>query len=226
MNPYQTPASPAAETTPLKESGQLWQVSDFSLWVRDGASLPDVCLYGSAVESTTRGVLKLVMLGPVGRFIKPILGLALIVVLGWLTVQGVRSLFLFGSIVAAVISVHLLTPRILGTRAFQGGKLSIHISTGNRGRSTHLIHGVVRSAMMFLPVFASGSFRWLRVEESMEMGAFFTWMFAVFWVDDLVERLIFPTPCEARSGWFKLKNIHPSALVRLEEIQQRPGSIK
>lgn len=196
-NPYAPPSGEPSSPQMGVPDGSLWRVEDGRLLVRDFASLPDVCIYGSPPEEPGRR--RSVPIRAPRAWLVPILVL--------LTLAAVVSaprnsalLTIFAA--AAVLGISTKRVRVI---VFEG----THLFRRRWGRS-----GIGILVIICLVSVAGDSARLPQVmRENLIPWASF-WLIGAAYIYRL-------RAVRAGSDWYEIKGISPPAIARFAEIQQK-----
>lgn len=191
-NPYSPPSTDPSAVRMEVPDGSLWVVFDGDLFVRDRASLPDVCVSGSAPgePGKRRSV-------PIHTSRWWVLLVLLVFSFALLAKSGTQLL--------AVIALGHLVSNI-------GKKIRVMVFESSRSFRRHqMLHwiGTLGSAGLALwfsgPLF-SGQFSEF---SAIFMGACLLWNFPTHRFRAV----------PYKDGWHELKGVHKKAIARLEQIQ-------
>lgn len=215
MNPYAPPL-----TTEAPESkGTRWCVKDGALWVKDGAILPEVCLHGTAEgRPTRRKTLKLDSHSPVAKRIEvmiPVVGSVLMIWATWKGFNHAATIIMFITLLASLVET------TWSKRAGYSQVIEIHCSAGKRAAlkeaASWTSHGLV---FLFIIYALQNADSW----NFEPISGFYLCMLYLInksWITDLVSSRFSPSIGGDEQGWYRLKNIHASALAKLKDIQAR-----
>jgi hypothetical protein len=197
-NPYAPPSTDPSAARVEVPDGSLWLVHEGELFVRDRASLPDVCISGSRPEEP--GTRRSVPIHTSRWWV-------LLVLLSFSPALFAKSGILF---LAAIVAGHLVSNI--------GKKIRVMVFESHRGlirkRLHHWIVVVGSAVLTFWLIDSSG--HWIASSEfSMVMVACgFYWNFP----GHRFRAVPF------KEGWYELRGIAPAAIARMEEIQRERRS--
>ena len=213
MNPYAPPL-----TTEVPESkGARWCLKDGALWVKDGAMLPEICLHGTAEDRPTgRRTLKLDSHSPAAKRLEVVIPVVGSVLMIWATWKGFNH-------AATIIMFITLLASLAGTtwskKAGYSQMIEVHCSAGKRAAlkeaASWTIHGLV---FLFIIYAVFNAENW-SVEPIHGLYLCMLYLINKSWITDLLSSWFFPAIHGHEQGWYRLKNIHASALAKLKEIQ-------
>lgn len=217
--------SPTATPPPLHagRDKQGWQVLGGALWVKDEASLPDICLDGS-IRTRRSGPARLdltyqlfhrMMLA--GTFI----GTGILVVLALrqsLGLMGFSLTMVILTIVFALISAAF--SKWKGERK----SITIHRSIGLRTRLRSVIVSLVSMAVFILAFLLLGHFsRTLQMPQRQQIGLSQALLFVLCMTQTLGLQSAPVRAVETENGWYRLKGVHPLAVASLARVQAAEG---
>ena len=218
-NPYAAPQAPGlAKAVP--RTGALWYVSEGVLHVRDGASLPDVCLAGaSGHEPGERETLNISWCPPWARYLP--------------------TLAIFAFLISAFIPFKEESdppglPVIAGAAVVMIGLIWLVWGVSKRGRF-HLFRSYQPKRvetrrdwierLVVLAFLLGAGFVLNRIAPGLLSGGGGGLIAgASVYLSGSLGRLRQLRTCGFESGWFALTNVNPAAIARLEEIQGRLDS--
>ena len=219
-NPYTAPQMPALTRTDPRE-GALWYVSEGVLHVRDGASLPEVCLSGaSPSESGERRTLAVDWCPAWARHLPSAVYFAFLVSV---TFQSEPWDAAESRGVVLILIAMFLTTWVVW-RTSKRARLHVFQSdqaTRNESRRSWLEGGIVILAIL-------GGFEMSRMlPESLSQASIVLLIGASGFILGILQRWRRVRAAQYASDWFLLTNVHPAAIARLEEIarlQSSPGA--
>ena len=216
-NPYAVPQAPALTKAAPKE-GALWYVSEGVLHVRDGASLPDVCLSGvSSSEPGKRQSIALDWCPAWARHVPDIGYLGLMI---WFARQlGTDDIPTGGHSLFIVLLVGMALPAALVRLTGKRGNL--HIYRSGQAERNDIRRWWFENAPAAIIVIG-GCLILNRIYPDFIMSGGLVLMICLpTSIIGLLERRYKVRAVEFENGWFGLANVAPAAIARLEEIERR-----
>ncbi|MCW1922169.1 hypothetical protein OKA05_06370 [Luteolibacter arcticus] len=209
-NPYATPLAPAL-TKADPPRAALWYVSEGVLHVRDGASLPDVCLSGASPGEP--GERKTLTIGWGPAWVRTLPLVAIIGYLVWTTSFSVGKPEVLGLVAAVMLLV------ALGRKMSKRGRLHTF-------RSTQAARNEVRwFSLEILTVTAvaigTGFLIHRIAPDFLAQGRAGAIGGVVGLVMVSLQQRRGVRALGYHEGWFALGNVHPAAIARLEEIMRK-----
>lgn len=218
-NPYAAPkANGSAKAEP--RGGALWYVSDGVLHVRDGASLPDVCLSGAALgEPGERASLEISWCPAWLRYLPSLVFGALLI---WALLLPKRSPDPPGSLTIAAIATVTISLIWLVRGVSKRGRF--HLFRSDQAKREGNRRDWVERLIVLALVLAGGSFLREIVPDLLPGGSTGLIVGISIFFSASLGRLRQLRPCGFESGWFALANVNPAAIARLQEIESRLDS--
>ncbi|HEY1120345.1 MAG TPA: hypothetical protein VGE67_02040 [Haloferula sp.] len=216
-NPYAAPQAPGLVKTEPRE-GALWYVSEGVLLVRDGASLPDICLSGAAPgDPGERDALEISWCPAWIRHL-PSLVLGSVLIWGFILWEGSSDLPGNSAYVAMAVVVITLIWLVRGVS--KRGRF--HLFRSDQAKREENRRDWVER-LIVLALVLGGGFLLKRITPGLLPGGGMGLITGIsIFLSGSLGRLRQLRPCGFESGWFALTNVHPAAIARLEEIQSRP----
>jgi hypothetical protein len=202
-NPYAPPEVDPAAPNVYPDSGSLWRIADGRLQVRNQASLPDVCIYGSPEREP--GTRSSIVFNTTPEFVVGITWIAL----GLALIAGLVPRELTFPMIFIVLAPMLFGKKVR-VLAFRSGDATRSAGVRN------LVSMVISIAVDFALARYASFLPW-RIPTLAAMAL-------VFGVVRLVRFGVgkrFGWARFLKDGWFEIPGIAPAAIVRLEEIQRR-----
>jgi hypothetical protein len=218
LDPY---ATPQTDPSPSQmAAGSMWKILDGSLWVRPGAILPEICLYGSSPGGLKRELVKIQWAPRSATILGMVLGMV-----GTVTLMG-YSWFerpgLTGMMQAVFLAV--LATTAIQALVFRRNWKSRRITVGgSKGRKRWVLVAVVVLAFYgissALLAVLDRLFDGISADQELKIGLGHSLMF--LWVVSLhvVIVLLLIRAVETRDGWYRLAGVHPGALAELKRLQ-------
>jgi hypothetical protein len=216
-NPYVAPQSPGLARAEPRE-GALWYVSEGVLHVRDGASLPDVCLSGASPSEP--GERKALVIDWCPFWARCVPAVAYLAVLIWLVGQfGPWTTTREDYPVFIVPLVAIGLPAVLVRGVSKRGRLHVFQSHQAKRHESRrwwiegppvaivILGGCLLLDRMFPGFIWKGGLVFLIGLPTSIMSA--------------LEQRYKVRASEFESGWFTLVNVGPAAIARFEEIARR-----
>jgi hypothetical protein len=217
VDPY-TPPGIAEVSSPEPEMEGSWKVANGHLWVRDGAILPDICLYGSATgRRTPIKLLWLPRAANVLNWILALLGTFLLLGYSWMMrpeLSGMLRAILIAALVSSAIQA------VAFKKNWKRYKITIQRSKGWKA--------ILRVAAVVCLFFALFNFAMVGLDHYLEFAGydpkqkigivnslFFLWMTSTH----AVILLQMVRAVEVRDGWHRLAGVHPKTLGKLLLLQ-------
>jgi hypothetical protein len=219
-NPYAAPQASALTSADPRE-GALWYVSEGVLHVRDGASLPDVCLAGaSPSEAGERKALDIAWSPAWGRHLPSVAYLAamawVVILFGaWEEAPSFDSQY--RGFIAIMVAIVLLT--LLARRVAKRG--SLHVFQSNQATRNESRRGLIEGATVFAFVVGGGALLSGMFPGFLSKGGVVVLIGVPSTLLGILERRGRVRACQFTSGWFALANVDQAAIARLAEIQSR-----
>jgi hypothetical protein len=213
-NPYSAPQVSALTKADPRE-GALWYVSEGVLHVRDGASLPDVCLSGAAPgERGERKTLAIDWCPAWARHLPSVVFLAFLV---WIAFRSEPwDAAETGGIVVMLGAMFLATGAVWRQRK----RASLHVFQSDQATRHESRRSWVEGFIVIVIVL--GGFEANRMlPESLSTAGIALTIGAPGFILGIVQRGRRVRAAEFKSDWFLLANMHPAAIARLEEIARR-----
>lgn len=220
IDPY-APPKVAEVSSPDQPVEGRWKVDKGSLWVKDGAVLPDICLYGSAAgRRSSVKVLWLSRAGNVLNWTLALLGTCALLGYSWIMRPGLSEMM------AAILIAAVALSAIHATAFKRNWKR--HRITIRRSKGWKAGLRVAAAVCAFYAIFSCViiGFDYYResagFDQTQKIGIgnslFFLWMTATHAA--IVLQLV--RAVEAREGWHRLEGVHPRALEALSRVQGEP----
>jgi len=206
-SPYSPPIAGSPATSIATEKS--WIIQDGDLWVKDGAELPGVCLYGS--KRMWKRPLKLWLLSGVGRKLTFLLVgmVAMGQFLFFLWRSDADAMLTFAAFIVSILAFHAIRETITT-------KIRIHGGVGV-GILTRLAPIILIDAIAILALSLVGD-RIIHMAGSGIRVAYPTIFCIAALQRVMIDRMLVHS-VEKKGDWFRLANVHPRAVVELLQIQ-------
>jgi hypothetical protein len=209
-NPYSAPQVSALTKADPRE-GALWYVSEGVLHVRDGASLPDVCLYGDSPGDPGERKTLTIAWGPTWVRCLPLVAVAGYLL--WTSSLSPGKSGILGLLAAILLLI------ALGKRLIKRGRL--HAFRSNQATRNGIRWFCVEILVATGVVIGAGFLINRIAPELLANGGAgaFGGLSAILMMSLQQRRQV--RAFGYHNGWFMLGNVHPAAIARLEEIARR-----
>lgn len=220
IDPYAPPKVAEVFPPELPVEG-TWKVDKGSLWVKDGAVLPDICLYGSAAGR--RSSVKVPWLSRAGNILNwtlAFLGTCALLGYSWIARPGLSEMM--GAILIAAVALSAIHA-VAFKRNWKRHRVAIQRAKG--WKAGLRVAGAVGAfyAIFSFVIIGFDSYRELAgFDQTQKIGIgnslFFLWMTTTHAA--IVLQLV--RAVETRDGWHRLEGVHSRALDALSRVQGGP----
>ncbi|QJE96535.1 hypothetical protein [Luteolibacter luteus] len=217
LDPYTPPAS-HPEPGP-SASNSTWKIEEGSLWVKNEAVLPKICLYGSS-SSSKRDVIR-IQWAPrsslIFSLVLALLGSMALLGYSWFNRPGLggmmQAVFVAVLVIAAIQGLvfrkNWKRRRIVIERS-RGWRVAMRIAV-----AVLAFYGLISAALVMLDRLLT----WIAADQLLKIG--FGQSLMLLWLVSLQLLIVMQMvrAVELRDGWHRLAGVHPKALAALSGLQ-------